>query len=186
MAETEILKKKKKKTYILYASEFNNAEVGETLASDDNLVLGRSMEVSLAQITNDPKTQNIKVKFKVKEVKENKGYLELFKYFMIPTYIRRVVKPAKEKIEDSFSMVTKDNIKVVIKPILLTKSITQSSVLSNLRKKTRDFFNEYFKKNDYNKFLQDLITHSLQRDLKGMLKKVYPLSVCEIRVFEKL
>jgi len=182
----EILKQKKKKNYLLISREFNDIEIGETPASDDNLVLGRSIEVSLAQITNDPKMQNIKVKFKVKEVKENKGYTELYEYFIIPTYIRRVVKPAKEKIDDSFSLITKDNVKLRIKPLLLTKAVTQNTILSHLRHKTRDFFSEYCKKNEYKKFLQDLITHNLQKDLKNTLNKIYPLSVCEIRRMEKL
>ncbi len=186
MAETEILKKKKKKNYMILAREFDNIEIGETLASDDSLVLGRTIEVSLSDITNDPKTQNIKIKFKIKEVKEGKGYADLQKYFMIPTYIKRVVKPSKEKLEDSFTLITKDNIKIVIKPILLTKGLTQKSVLSKLRYQTRGFLNEYSKKVDYRQFLQDLINHVLQRDLKDVLKKVYPLSVAEIRLMEKL
>jgi small subunit ribosomal protein S3Ae len=186
MAETEILKKKKKKAYLLYAKEFDNVEIGETLASEDNLIIGRTIEVNLAQLTNDPKTQNIKIKFKIKEVKENKGYAELNSYFMLPTYIRRVVKTAREKLDDSFKLMTKDNINIVVKPLLLTKALTQSSILSHLRKKTREFFNDYCKKNDYKKFLDDLIMHNLQRELKEVLKKVYPLSVAEIRLMEKL
>ena len=161
MAETELLKKKKKKNYTILAREFDNIEIGETPASEDNLVMGRTLEISLAELTNDPKTQNIKIKFKIKEVKENKGYAELTKYFMIPTYVKRVVKPAKEKIEDSFEIVTKDNVKVRIKPILLTKALTQHSVLSNLRNKSHEYLNDYSKKMDYSKFLMDLINHNV-------------------------
>ena len=186
MAETEILKKKKKKTYLLLAKEFENAEIGETLASEDSLVMNRTIEISLSQITNDPKSQNVKVKFKVKEVKDNKGYADLAKYFMIPTYIRRVVKPGREKMEDSFKIVTKDNVRVMIKTLLLTKAKTQNSVLSMLRLRTREYFGDYGKKNDYRKLLNDVIMHTIQRDLKQFLNKVYPLNVCEIRHMEKV
>ena len=186
MAETGILSKKKKKTYILIAEEFDNAEIGETLASEDNLVLGRTIEVGLNQLTNDPKTGSVKIKFKVKEVKEGKGYCELIQYFMIPTYVRRVVKPGKEKIEDSFMVVTKDNVKLRIKPIMLTKAEAQHSLLSSLRRKTREMFTEYCKKNDYKSFLYDLASHTLQKTLKDTLKKIYPLNVAEIRLMEKL
>ena len=186
MAETAILKKKKKKTYVLIAKEFNNMEIGETLASEDNLVLGRTIEIGLNQITNDPKTGSVKIKFKVNEVKEGRGYCELVQYFMIPTYVRRVVKPGKEKIEDSFLVLTKDNVKLRIKPILLTKAETQHSLLSSLRFKTREIFVEYCKKNDYNRLLDDIISHNLQKTLRDTLKKIYPLNVAEIRLMEKL
>ncbi len=185
MAEVEILKKKKKKAYLILSKEFNNDEIGETLASDDSLVIGRTIEIGLSQLTNDPKMQNIKVKFRIREIKEGKCYAELYRYMMIPTYVRRVVKPGREKIEDSFALITKDNVNIRVKPILLTKAEVQNSVLSKLRKKTREFFSEYTKRNDYDKFLFDLISHNIQKDLKSMLNKVYPLSVVEIRLMEK-
>jgi len=131
------------------AKEFNNNEVGETLASEDNLLIGRGIEVNLAHLTNDPKMQNVKIKFKIKEVKDNKGYVELTKYFMLPTYIKRVVKPGREKVEDSFILMTKDKIKIRLKPLIVTKALTQNSVLSSLRNKTREFMNEYCKKNEW-------------------------------------
>ncbi len=186
MADTEILKKKKKKGYLLLASEFNNMEIGETMASEDSFLIGRSIDMSLAQMMDDPKMQNVKIRFKIKEIKDGKGYGEVYEYMMLPTYVKRVVKPAKEKVEDSFVLLTKDNIKVRIKPIMLTKAKTQQSVLANLKLKTREFFSEYCKNNDYSKFLHDLTMHFLQKELKGILNKVYPLSICEIRLMQKL
>ena len=186
MAETEILKKKKKKNYLLLAKEFNNNEIGETLASEDNMLIGRTIEVNLAHLTDDPKMQNVKIKFKIREVKDNKGYAELTKYFMLPTYIKRVVKPGREKIDDSFILITKDKIKIRLKPLMVTKALTQRSILSSLRNKTKEFMNEYCKKNEYGGFLNDLINHDIQKMLKDNLKKVYPLSVVEIRLMEKL
>ena len=146
MAETEILKKKKKKTYAIIAKEFENDEIGETIASEDSLVMGRTIEVNLAQLMNDPKMQNIKLKFKINEVKDNKCFAEINKYIMVPTYVRRVVKPGKEKIEDSFMVTTKDNTKVRIKPIMLTKATAQKSVLSNLRNTSKALLQDYCKK----------------------------------------
>ena len=186
MVEAEVLKKKKKKSYLLIAKEFDNVEIGETLASEDNFVIGRTIEVSLAQLTNDPKMQNVKVKFKVKEIKEGKGYVELDNYSMVPTYIRRIVRPGREKIEDSFELKTKDDVKIRVKPLLITKAETQNSVLSSLIKKTRELLNDYCKKNDYNQFLFGLISHNIHKELRDSLKKIYPLSVVEIRLMEKL
>ena len=187
MASTEILKKKKKKWYeILASSEFNQATIGETLAADDNSLINRTVELNLANITNDSKMQNVNVKFKVKEVKNGKANTELIRYELLPTYIRRVVKPKKEKIDDSFLLETQDNIKIRLKPLFLTKTLTKNSILSTLRKVSKEFLENYCKKNDYSNLIKDLVEHNIQKEIKNILKRIYSLSVCEIRLMEKL
>ncbi|MEK6862554.1 MAG: 30S ribosomal protein S3ae, partial [Nanoarchaeota archaeon] len=80
MAETQVIKKKKKWFTILAGPEFDNAEIGETLANENANLIGRTLEVNLADITRDPKSQNIKVKFRIKEVKDTQCYTELISY----------------------------------------------------------------------------------------------------------
>ncbi|MEK6907311.1 MAG: hypothetical protein AABW45_02190 [Nanoarchaeota archaeon] len=186
MAETQIIKKKKKWFGIIAGPEFKNAEIGETLSNEDAPLVGRTLEVNLANINQDPKSQNIKIKFKIKEVKGNEAYAEVISYAMLSTYVKRVIKPAKEKIDDSFVYTTKDNVKVKIKTIMLTKAKTQHSVLSSIRKKSHEYLQDYCKKNEYGGLIVDLSSHNIQRDLKNFLKKVYPLSVCEIRMMERV
>lgn len=186
MADTQIAKKKKKWFSIIAGPEFNNAEVGETLANEDTKITGRTLEVNLANITQDPKSQNIKVKFRIKEVKGNEAHSEFISYKMLSTYVKRVIRPAKEKVDDSFQYETKDNAKIVMKTLILTKAKTKHSILSNLRNKSHELLRDYCKKIDYKNLIIDLVSHNLQKDLKNALKKVYPLSVCEIRMMERL
>jgi len=187
MAETEILKKKKKKWYgILASPEFNNIEIGETLADSEESLIGRSLEVNLANITNDPKSQNIKIKFKINQVKGNEAYTEVYRYELSSTYIKRVVKPTKNKVDDSILFATKDNIKIRIKPLFLTKALVKKSILTMLRIKSREYLQNYFKENEYKKLIQDLVSHNIQKDLKNILKKIYPLNTAEIRLMQRL
>ncbi|AJF62372.1 MAG: SSU ribosomal protein S3AE [archaeon GW2011_AR20] len=186
MADVQLQKKKKKWFGIVTGLESNRSEIGETLANEDANLVGRTLEVNLANITQDPKSQNIKVKFRIKEVKGNEAYAEVISYAMLSTYVKRVIKPAKEKIDDSFKYLTKDNVKVVVKTIILTKSKTIKSILTNIRHKSHEYLQNYFKKTDYTTLINDLASHNLQKDLKNILKKIYPLSVCEIRMMERL
>jgi len=169
MAESQVIKKKKKWFSIVSDKEFNNLEVGETLASEGTSLIGRTIEVNLANITQDPKSQNIKIKFKVREMKDNQAHANVISYEMLSTYVKRVVKPAKEKVEDSFEYATKDNANIKIKTIFLTKAKTIKSVLSNLRNQSREFLLDYCKKSDYKTLINDLASHNLQRDLKNVL-----------------
>jgi small subunit ribosomal protein S3Ae len=186
MIEAQITKKKKKWFSILAGPEFDNTEVGETLSNEDANLIGRTLEVNLANITNDPKSQNIKVKFKIKEVKNNQCCTELVSYNMLSTYVKRVIKPAKEKIDYSAEYLTNDNIKILIKLIMLTKAKTIHTVLTSIRHKSNEYLKSYCKKVDYKTLVIDLVSHNLQKELKNTLKKIYPLSVCEIRTMQRL
>lgn len=179
--------KKKKVWYnILSSKDFNQSVIGETMTSDESKLVGRSIWVNLADLTRDVKTQNVKIRFRITEVKDNKANTEIIGYNLLPTYIKRVVKVSKIRVDDSFVCTTKDNIKIRIKPILITKSTTNQAVLTMLRKKIREYFNHVCSKETYSKFIADLIAHKLQRDLKNLLKKIYPLNVAEVRAVEKI
>ncbi|SRR3989344_1012756 len=185
MAEKQV-QKKKKKWFGIMSAELDNKEIGETLANEDANLVGRTLEVNLANITQDPKSQNIKIKFKIKEIKGNEAYAEVVSYAMLSTYVKRVIKPAKEKVDDSFRYATKDDIKVAIKTLILTKAKTKKSILSHIRNASHEFLQDYCKKNEYKNLIWDLSSHNLQKNLKNFLKKIYPLSVCEIRMMERL
>lgn len=185
MAELQIAKKKKKWFGIIAGPEFDSKEIGETLANENSNLVGRTIEVNLANITQDPKSQNIKIKFKIKEVKNNEAYAEVISYAMLSTYVKRLIRPAKEKVDDSFKYETKDNVKVAIKTLILTKAKTKHSILSNIRNKSHEILEDYCKKNDFKTLINDLASHNIQRDLKNALKKVYPLSICEVRLMER-
>jgi len=185
MAETQTLKRKKW-IGILASPEFNNAEIGETLVSENTNLIGRKLEANLANLTQDPKSQNIKIKFKIREVKDNEAYTEIFSYEMLSTYVKRVIRPAKEKMDDSFEYSTKDSIKIKIKTLILTKAKTKKSILTSIRLKSREFLKDYCSKSEFKKLIIDLASHNLQKELKNTLKRVYPLSVCEIRIMQRI
>jgi ribosomal protein S3AE len=186
MAESQVIKKKKKWINIFANPEFNNIEVGETLANEDTNLIGRTIETNLANITQDPKSQNIKIRFRVREIKDNKAYANAMSYEMLSTYVKRIVRPAKEKVDDSFEYKTKEGIKIKIKTIFLTKAKTIKSILTNLRHQSRGYLTDYCNKSDYKTLINDLASHNLQRDLKNVLKKIYPLNVCEVRMMQRI
>ena len=143
MARKEIIKKplikKKRKWYkILGSQEFNNPEIGETLSSDPNLILKKTTQVYLNTLTNDPKNQNIKIIFSVNKIENDIAYSELIRYELVQAFIRRVVRRDRNKIDDSFIAETKDNLKVRIKPIVMTKNQTKGIIVTKIRKEIRD------------------------------------------------
>ena len=81
--QKEILKKKKKRwVSIISSSNFNNSEIGETITSEPSTLIGRNVAINLMNLTQDIKTQNTKIVFKIKvSVKEKtNSNIYIFQY----------------------------------------------------------------------------------------------------------
>src|SRR3989338_5688722 len=146
--KTEIKKKKKIWVSILADKDFNNQEIGETLCEEPKQLIGRCIDVNLMTLTNDPKKQNVKLQFKVREIKGEKVEAEVIGYELNTSHVKRVIRRGSEKIDDSFLVETKDNVKYRIKPLLLTRYGTKRSILSAIRAKMREIAMDNFKKTD--------------------------------------
>ena len=184
-ATQKIIKKKKKWFIIVAPKEFNNVVLGETPAYEPENLMGRSIIVNLMTLVRDPKKQSYNVTFKVIEVRNNEAHTMCIRYELPTVNIKRLIKKAKEKVDDAFMIETKDNVKAMIKPLFVTKAMTQHSKLTFLRKRTQEFLSRVAKDKTFSELISMLVTTELQRSLRSELKKIYPLSVCEIRMLER-
>lgn len=179
--QQEAKKRKKKWVTILASKEFNNQEIGETYVEDEAQTIGRVVEVNLMMLTKDPKKQNFNVFFKINEAKNNQAFTKLFKYHIQVAQLKKITKKSKNKVDDSFTYTTKDNQKITIKPILITKALTYKTSLKLLRKVTRDFLTQYTKNGTAQQVMKEVISNNLQKDIKSNAKKVTPVINCIIK-----
>ncbi len=184
IVKSKVLKKKKWYS-ILAPALFNNVELGETYAENIEGAKGKRLSLNLYSLTGDPKKQNTNISFVVYDVKENKAFTEVDSYFLSHTFTRKSVRPGKDKIEDSFVCETADKIKVRVKVFLLSSKKITNSVKAAMIKNLRMFLLKEVSGNPFEKNMEEIISSRLQKSLKVFLKKIYPLSICEIRVFEK-
>jgi ribosomal protein S3AE len=102
---------------------------------------------------------------------------------LIKSYIRRIIRKKSDNIEDSFSCQCSD-LKVIVKPFLITRKNVSRVVRKNLRNTAREFLINYLKEVDYNTACNQLLNGIIQKEMLPRLKKVYPLAFCDIRIFE--
>jgi len=180
-------KKPKKKTWytIVASKEFNNSIIGDTITYSPDSLIGRTIKVSLSDLTRNSKQQNTNITFSIINVKE-KANTELVSYELSSSFIKRLVKPGKDKFDDSLILTTKDDIKLRVKPFTIAKSKINKSISTALRAKTREFLTDFFKKQTFSTIISSLISYKLQRDIKNHLKKIYPVRTFEIRVLKKI
>ncbi len=183
---SELKKKKKKWILILASKEFNNQEIGETYVEEPEQCIGRTLAMNLMMLTKDPKKQSYNVKFKITEVKNNQALTELLSYSIQVAQLKRITKTGKNKVDDSFQYKTKDNIDIVIKPIMLTRALTYKTTLQLIREHTREFLVKYAKNSTYSQIMRDIISNNLQRDIRSAIKKFYPVINCMIKDAHKV
>jgi ribosomal protein S3AE len=184
MAELKTLQKaKKKRWYPIHARGFNDAFLGETLASNEKGLLGRVVSANLASLTGDIKRQSVTLRFEIRSVKEGKGYADVVGYALSNTAIKRLVRRNVERVDMSLLCQTADNVKVRIKTFILTRSATGRGVLNSLHKASIESLTKSVGKLKYDDLVVALIEHKLQSELKHSLSKVYPLKSFEIKMF---
>lgn len=185
MATSKKLFKGKKKWFTILASpEFKEQILGETSAYEAEQVAGRTVQVNLGYLVSEGRRQNALVTFKIKGVQGSNAVTQFVRYELAPMLVKRLVKAGRDKAEDSFTAQTKDGIMVKIKPFFVARTFVHNSVLTAIRMKTRQLLTEELKKMSYSEAIIGIASGDMQKALKAELKKISPMAVAEIRVFE--
>ena len=140
---------------------------------------GRYIKYDLTRIL---KGKNIILQLKVK-VEGEKATSSPREIRLMPFYLRRMVRKGTDYIEDSFSANCK-NAQLRIKPLLITRRRVSREVRKALREKAKEELTKYIKTKESEEIFDELLKNKLQKELSLKLKKIYPLSLCEIRVLK--
>lgn len=172
------VKKGAKKTFFEVRAPITATKIQLYAAAPEELV-GKIVKLDL---TRSLKGKNFELKMKI-EKKENVLEAEPVSLELIGSYIRRMMRTGIDYVEDSFDAELKDG-KAKIKPFMITRNKVSRAVRRELRNNTQKFLQAYLKTRTLKEGFNEVITNKLQRELFIKLKKVYPLALCEIRIFE--
>ncbi|HKL23391.1 MAG TPA: hypothetical protein VJ895_01435 [Candidatus Nanoarchaeia archaeon] len=102
---------------------------------------------------------------------------------LLPFYLKRMVRRGTNYVEDSFLTECEDA-QIRLKPFLVTRKKVSRAVRKALRNKIKEELVEWTKNENSEKLFEDIIKNKIQKELSVKLKKIYPLSLCEIRVIK--
>lgn len=102
---------------------------------------------------------------------------------LLSSFLKRMVRKGTNYVEDSFSTNCKDA-KIRIKPFLVTRRKVSRAIRKSLREKAREDLINYVKEKSAEIIFDEILKNQMQKELSLKLKKIYPLSVCEIRVLK--
>lgn len=168
-----ISKWKQKEWYTILAPKiFQEKEIGETPALSVDQVIGRTLEVNLADLTGDFNYMYTKVKFRVSEVKGKTAYAEVIGHELLRDYVKMQIRRRRSVIRAIFNVKTKDEKSLRITFLAVIQNRINSSQQRAIRKEVVDYIKKKASEQDFDKFIQDVIYGNLAREVTPLIKKI--------------
>ena len=172
---------KAKKWYDVVTPEiFGKMSIGSTPTDDPAKLVGRIMDTTLGELTNDLGKQNVKMHFKVNEVSGESAHTRFTGHELTRDYLRSLVKRRTSLVESNIIVTTKDGFKVHLKPMSLTIKRAGSSQIKAIRDIMNGTLRERAKDLDYEQFIHEVVLGKLASDIYKKSKIIYPLRRVEI------
>ncbi len=164
------------------------AELGVTPADDADKVMNRTVEITLAELTNDYSNQNPykKLIFKVNRVAGDNAYTKFHMYELTRDYLNSLTRRRTSKIEDVVDVTTADGYVLRVKPVAFTVKRCKTSQRRAIRAVMRQIVEETARKENFVQFLQECVLGKIPSEIYKNAKKIYPLRRVEIRKIEVL
>jgi small subunit ribosomal protein S3Ae len=177
--------RKAKQWYKVVGPEmFGRSPVGETVANDPGRIVGRVIETTLGDLTNNFSKQNTKLRFKVDRVAGDSAYTKFMGHEMTTDYIRSLVKRRTSRIDSIIDINTTDGYQVRVKPSCFTVKRARANQVKSIRELSRQVVLAKAQGLDLNQLIQEVVLGKLSLDIYKEAKAVYPLRRVEIRKTE--
>ncbi|NYT02897.1 MAG: 30S ribosomal protein S3ae [Methanosarcinales archaeon] len=165
---------------------FGRSPVGETVSNDPSKLIGRVIETTLGDLTNNFSKQNTKLKFKVDQVAGDSAYTKFIGHEMTTDYIRSLVKRRTSRIDSIIDVNTTDGYQVRVKPSCFTVKRARAEQVKSIRAIARNVVLTKGSALDLNGLIQEVVLGKLSLDIYKEAKAVYPLRRVEVRKTEIL
>ena len=178
---------KSKEWYKLRAPRmFNEAEIGETPSADPAFILGRTVEVTVQELTGDYSKMNIKLKFKVADVDGYDAKTVFVGHELTSEYVRRLTRRKKTKTDHVVDVTTKDGFVLRVKPMSIADRRIQSSQEDAMRRILAETLIQMGKDNNLSDLIKAIISGDMSKDLAKACRVIIPIKRIEIRKTEVL
>ncbi len=171
-----------KKWYtIISPPYFGGVELGAVPADDPDKLVGRIVDGTLYDITNDFAHQYLKMYFRVEEV-EGKVARTIFKgHEYSRDYLRSLVRRRTTRVDGIFNVTTKDSYGLTLAVSVFTLSRVKTSQEHEIRAIMSKIVKEKATSLTFDQFVQELVLGKIASDIYNESKKISPLRHVGVR-----
>ncbi len=162
-------------------SYFGNTELGSIPTDDPNKLIGRIMDGTLYDLTNDFAHQYLKMYFQVLKVEGKKAHTIFKGHEYSRDYLRSLVRRRTTRVDQLVNVTTKDSYKlrVAVSAFTLTRiKTTQQQIIRRIMKQT---VVEKASVLTFDQFVQEVVLGKIASDVYNEAKKIAPLRHVGIR-----
>lgn len=166
---------------IVSPSYFGGAELGAVPSDDPEKLVGRTVDATLYDLTNDFAHQYMKMYFQVTGV-EGKTARTIFKgHEYSRAYLRSLVRRRTTRVDAILSVTTKDGYRLRLGVCAFTLARIKTSQEKAIRDVMRKIVQEKASVLTFDQFVQEVVLQKVASDIYNEAKKIAPLRHVGIR-----
>lgn len=160
---------------------FGGVELGAVPADDPSKIVGRIVDGTLYDITNDFAHQYLKMYFRVEEI-EGKTARTVFRgHEYSRDYLRSLVRRRTTRVDGIFNTVTKDGYGLMLAVSVFTLSRIRTSQEQEIRTIMNEIVKEKASSLTFDQFVQELVLGKIASDIYKEAKRISPLRHVGVR-----
>jgi len=162
-------------------SYFGGVELGSLPSDEPSKLVGRVIDATLYDITNDFAHQYMKMYFQVTEV-DGKTAQTIFKgHEYSRDYLRSLVRRRTTRIDCILNITTKDGYQLRVAVSAFTLTRVKTSQEQSIRATTKRIVEEKANALSFDQFVQEVVLGKIASDIYNDAKKIAPLRHVGIR-----
>jgi len=166
---------------VLAPPSFNQVYIGDTIASEEGLLIDRVQSATMFDITNEIQKMHVKLRFRIYRVHGSDAHTYFLGHELSSDYIRRFTRRRNSKMDDVIPVTTSDGFGLVVKPVAITDNRINSSQKRAIRKIMEEIITETATKTTYPEFVQEMVQGRISAQVHRMCKTIYPIRRVEVR-----
>jgi small subunit ribosomal protein S3Ae len=162
-------------------SYFGNTELGAIPADDPNKLVGRVMDATLYDLTNDFAHQYLKMYFQVLNVEGKTAHTIFRGHEYSRDYLRSLVRRRTTRVDQILDVTTKDGYKLRVVVCAFTLARIKTTQEQIIRRIMRQIIEEKASVLTFDQFVQEMVLGKIASDVYNEAKKIAPLRHVGIR-----
>ena len=155
--------------------------IGETLAEEDSMLTGRVYEMMQNELDGDFSKMHVKVKFQITHTIGSDAITEFIGHEVAKDHIRRQVRRARSKVDDTVDVVTEDGFYIRIKPVIITHRTAKSSQKQEMRARARDAILKMGATSTWVSIQKSIMDGTLENAIKDSISSIHPVRAVMLR-----
>ncbi len=172
---------KTKQWYTIIAPKlFNEVDISQMPASEDETLMNRIIVYPLKDITRDISHLYTNVKLRVESIVGKKAYTKFIGHSIAREYLQALGRANRSLLYIVFDTTSADGVEFKVKCLIVTNGKASASQRAALRKELIQRLSAKIQKQDFGPFIQETLYGKASSELHGVLKKIFPVKRVEL------